>query len=435
MKKNISVLLFCLSALLSNAQSTAYLKVSNHGTMDKIERVSSGGYISLGNDSTNKILLVRWDDNFNPVWKYRFTDAAIVGYWYSVKEANDGSFYLMLTTTGHGSSASVLKFSSSGTLLWQKEYYFTFGALSAMVLSKASGTDNGFLFGGGQCAESNYIVKCDSSGNIQWQYQYSYPLASGVITCWSIITEGNNYVVSSGYNVNSLLTFRLDPLGSVIAQSAYTYPGMQILPTRLVKLNSTGGYALLGNYNNSNNNKTEFVAIYNSNLTMLSFNELTVTYTQFILTDIAAINNGQNVILDGSIYDNSIFYIATINLSNSGSLVWKHLARGNTTTSNLNVQFNGVTALGNSTVHCGAGYYEGTVVSVMDSAGNGLCNTLPFNLTNVSRTLTLQSPTINVITSLASVAPVTYSYDNSPVFNKTFYCGSLSTSVNEVEEE
>jgi hypothetical protein len=435
MKKLITFIYFCFPVVILNAVPNAYVKVADHGTIEVIHRVSSGGYITLGNDSVYKTLLVRWDDNFNPIWKYKFNDAAVVNFWFHVTEGNDGSFYLLLRTTGHTGSASVVKFSSTGTLLWQKEYYFSFGALSAMVLSKASGTDPGFIFGGGECAENNYIVKCDSSGNIEWQKQYSYPLSTGVITCWSILPEGNNYVISSGYNVNSLLTFRIDALGNILAQSAYTYTGMQIIPKRLVKLNSTGGYALLGHYNNSNNNKTQFVAIYNSNLSMLSFNELTVTYTQFTLSDIAAINNGQNLILNGDIYDNSIFYSATMNLSSSGTIVWKQLSRGNTATTNRNVEFNGMTTIGNNTVHCGHGFNEGSFICIMDSTGSGLCNTLPFNVNNVLRTLTLQAPTINPIASLASVAPVSYNYDNSPLFNQSVICGSLTTSVNEFAGE
>jgi hypothetical protein len=434
MKKTLLFLCLSFCLVAANAQSTAYFKVANTGTLMKIEKVTTGGYITLGTDSNYKLQVIRWDNNFNPVWKNKFTDANLVAGGLGMVEANDGNFFIMAISYAHTGCAWITKLSSNGAVTWQKEYYVTGGNLNSFALSKASGSDNGFVFGGGQCVLNNYLIKCDADGNIEWQQQYYYPLASGVITAWSILPEGNNYVVSSGYNANSLLTFRIDSVGAVLSHTAYTYSSMQIIPTRMVKLNSTNGYAILGNYNNSNNNQTEFLAILNSSLTLTSFNELTISgYTQFELFDITAINNGQNLILDGSIYNNSTFYIAMMNVSNTGTIAWKTLASGNSGMPILNVEFRGVTSLGNSTVHVGYGYYEGAVVSIIDSAGNGLCNTLPFNVTNVPRTLALQSSSLIPISSNAVAAAVNYTYSTSVSSTQYFYCGSLPTSVEEME--
>src|SRR6185503_19003567 len=111
-------------------------------------------------------------------------------------------------------SAMVTKFSSAGLILWQRDYYVSGGSLSAYALSKAVIGDNGFLIGGNSPLINNFIIKCDQDGNIQWQNQYYYTLASGGVTAWSILPDGNTYVVSSGYNTNSLLTFRIDMSGT-----------------------------------------------------------------------------------------------------------------------------------------------------------------------------------------------------------------------------
>jgi len=430
--KNIlfSAIILLISFSIS-AQTTAYVKVAEHGAIDHIEKLSSGGYITTGYDSLYKPQIIRWDNQFNKIWKYKFTDANITGYPQSIVEANDGNFFYMTASQENTGSTLIVKFSSTGNILWQKKYYLASGNMNSIALSKAAGTDNGFLFGGGQCTLSNYIIKCNSNGNMEWQNQYYYPLASGVITCWSIIPDGNNYIVSSGYNVNSLLTIKLDVSGNVLAHSAYTYDGMQILPTRIIKLNSTGDYAILGNYNSSNNNKTEFIAIYNSLFSLLSFNELTVTYKQFVLWDITAVNNGNNIVVNGSIVDdNDQFYAALINLSGSGSVVWKKMAEGNSSLSNKSVEFRGVVQQGNTTIHAGYGYNEGCVMAVVDVNGNGLCNDVTFNLTNVHRTLTLQSQTIAVIPATPLVASVNYT--GTPVVSsvKEVYCGSIG-SIND----
>lgn len=429
-------LLFCLaiffSAFVINAQ-TGYMKVANHGSFEKIERVSSGGYITVGFDSVYNIQVVRWNNAFTPMWKYKLTDANVNPVSLSIVEANDGSFYFMTASGEHTGSTLIIKFSSSGSILWQKIYYLTSGNMNSVCLSKAAGSDNGFLFGGGQCTLNNYVIKCDQDGNVVWQKSYYYPLSTGVITCWSIIPDGSNYVISSGYNINSLLTFKTDATGTILSESAYTYTTMQILPTRIVKLNQTGGYAILGNYNSSNNNKTEFVAIYNSSLSLLSFNELTVTYEQFTLEDITAINNGRNIVVNGGIYDASAFTQVIINLSNTGSVVWKKRAQGNTGGIN-NVEFRGITQNGNYTVNVGHGYNEGSVIAVIDTNGTGLCNDQTFNITNVNPTLTLQSAVINPITTTALSASVNYTYNSTGSFIKSNYCGNLSATENELAE-
>ncbi len=420
----LSITLFF--AIHINAQSTAYLKIANTGSIEKIEHVSTGGYITIGADSVYKSQVIRWDANFNPMWKCKFTDANIAGSPQRIVEANDGNFYYMNTSNEHSGCAFIAKLSSTGSIIWQKNYYETAGSLYSYALSKAAGTDNGFLFGGGQCSLSNYVIKCDANGNIIWQNQYLYPLSTGVITCWSIIPEANGYVVSAGYNINSLLTFKLDVNGGVTAQTAYTYSSKQILPLRMVKLNTTGGYAIVGNYNNSNDNKTEFVAFYNSALSLLSFNELTVTYTQFTLNDITAINNGKNVVVNGSVYDGSAFTTALINLSNSGNVEWKKRSQGATSMSNKNVEFRGITTNGNYTVSGGAGYYEGCVMAIVDTSGNGLCNNTQFDMQNIHPALALQSSVITV--AAANALAVAVSYTNTPVSatTKYLYCGSLS---------
>jgi hypothetical protein len=431
MKKTL--LFFCLSFCLVKAYSTttAYFKVANTGTLMKIEKVSNGGYITLGTDSNYKLQVIRWDNNFTPLWNFKFTDANMTAGFPAIVEANDGSFFMMAKSYAHSNCAAIVKLSSTGVMLWQKDYYEANGNFFSWAISRASGADNGFVVSAG----NNYLIKCDPSGNIEWQKQYYYPLTTGGITCYSILPEGNNYVVSSSYNINSLLTFRIDSVGGILSYTAYTYSSMQILPTRMVKLNSTGGYAILGNYNNSNNNQTQFLAILDNALAITSFNELTISgYTQFELHDITAINNGQNLIVDGSIYNNSAFYIATMNVSNTGTIVWKHLATGNSGMPNLNVEFQGVTSLGNSTVHVGFGYNEGAIVSIVDSAGNGLCNTLLFNVTNVPRTLALQSSTLIPITSNAVASAATYVYNTNVYTTQFFYCGNLPTGTDELTE-
>jgi hypothetical protein len=431
-QRSILTAILLIAAITGTSQNTAYLKVANKGSFEKIERLSAGGYITVGYDSAYKIQVIRYDASFVPQWKIKFDDANISPIAPQIVEANDGNFFFMTASYENTGSTLIVKLSPTGSVLWQKKYYLTSGNMNSEALSKAAAGDNGFIFGGGQCTLTNYLIKCDQDGTIEWQKQYIYPLSTGVTVCWSILPEASNYIVSSGYNINSLLTMKIDGSGNVLSHTAYTYTGMQIVPTRIVKLAQTGGYAIMGNYNSSNDNKTEFVAIYDQNMALLSFNELTVTYTQFCLWDIAPVSNGKNVVVVGSIYDGSAFTMAMIKISGSGNLVWYKRSAGNVG-SNTNVEFRGITVNGNYTISAGHGFNEGSVIAVIDSNGTGLCNDVAFSLTNVHRTLSMQSSSITPISASALSASVAYTNTNQASYNKYIYCGSLSSIENSTE--
>jgi hypothetical protein len=432
------ILFFLLIASISSSfAQTAYFKTDNSGLFNKVIRLSSG-FITYGYDANYKHEFIRWDDNFTAVWKVKVTEAtATGGVFNNIVQANDGSFYAMLLTTQNSGAVAIIKISSTGAILWQKMYYLPGNQLLlSTCLAKGAGTDNGFIFGSGQCALSNCLVKCDENGNIVWQKQYVYTLATGVITSGSILPEANGYTVSSGYNINSLLNFKIDASGSILSDKVYTYSGMQIIPMKIVKLNASNGYAIMGNYNSTNNNKTEFVAFYDNALTLTAFKELTVTYDQFKLEDITAVNNGANVVVVGSIYHSSVFYEAIINMQVTGGIVWKHRGGGNTMTTNKNVEFRGVTEWGTRIVSVGGGMNEGQVVSVMDFAGAGLCTPIAFDVTSATKTLALQNGILveaaGNVTSTAINFPTVTTMANT----KTFYCGSLPvTAVSEVRNE
>jgi hypothetical protein len=420
-----------------NSQATGFFKVANNGSFASITRLSTGEYITVGYDASFILQLVKWSPSFSPIWVKKLSDTHIYNIEPRLIESSNGNYYFMGASTEQSGSALVIKFNGSGNILWQRIYYATGGNLNSYAIARAIGNDDGFVFGGGQCVFTNYVIKCDASGNIEWQKQYYYPLSTGVIVCNSILTEEDSYVVSSGFNINSLLTFRLNNVGAVVSEKAYTYASMQIIPTKIVKLTGTNGYGILGNYNSSNNNKTQFVATLNSDLTLNRFNELTVsTYTQFRLSDIAAVNDGANIVAVGSIYNNNVFYEAILNIQHNGSIVWQKLSEGTTSTTIKNVELQSVVAIDNNyTLTVGAGYNEGAFAAIIDPNGNGFCNTLPFNVTNVSPTLSLQTSAINPVNATAVSAVVNYTITTDVSTTKSLICGALPTAIGDEKSD
>lgn len=428
-------------ALLLVLSSHAFAQISTislglGGRLSKIEKVSSGGYITTGFDSLQEQRCSRWDGSFHLLWSFKLPNTGFIPHVNNVIEANDGNFYYSVYSTVNNGSMTVFKLSSTGTLLWQKTYTgasLTF-SLYAPTIAPALGNDNGFIFGTGSCSLSNSIIKCDSNGNIVWQKSYSFPLATGVITCSSILNDGSQYVVSSSYNVKSLLTFKLDSLGNVLSHSAYKYnEPAQIFPIRIVKLNESGGYAIVCQCNNSNN-QIQYVVFLNSNLGVTSFNELTVPYQQFTLNDIAPVEKG-NVVVNGSIFDSSRFRACAIKVGQQGNVIWSKLGK----TMNESAQtfsaldFTGIVASNNqTTLHVGKGSTEGYVVVTLDTAGNGLCYETHFELTNLHRNPIQEFGNVSVFGSTAVANTANYLCANDNPYSTSLFCGTLPNAVQSI---
>nr|MBP6625578.1 hypothetical protein [Chitinophagaceae bacterium] len=432
MKQLFLCILVCIS--FKSFSQVANFSVYHNGELNKIENVSSGGYITTGKDSLQGQQCVRWGAGFNQIWSFKLPDNGFIPTSCLVIEANDGNFYLSAYSSINNGSLTVFKLSSSGVLLWQKTYTgssVNFG-LYAPTISKGAGNDKGFIFGTGSCSLSNAIIKCDENGNIVWQKSYNTPLSTGVTTCSSILTDGNQYIVSSSYNLKSFLTFKLDSLGNVLTHTAYKYnEAAQIFPLKLIKLQETSGYALIARCNNSNN-QIQYLVFFNSSLNITSFNELTVPYQEFTLFDICAVEKG-SVVINGIIFDSNKSYAPIIKVSSQGNLIWYKTAH----TANENnlfypyFEYHGLATKNNMILSVGRSMTEGSVVSMLDTAGQGICEERPLTLANVHRTLVQEFSSLSGYASTALVNTANYACTYQVPFTKTLICGTLPNTIGE----
>ncbi|MEN9339126.1 MAG: hypothetical protein RIQ62_438 [Bacteroidota bacterium] len=436
MKHILLFLALCCTAYVVKSQTT-YMSLHTSGRFDKIISVSSGGYLTSGFDSNYAHQYVRWDAGFHPIWKLKLVDTSLIPFSNVIVEANDGNFYLGASSNVNNGSFTVTKVSSTGSVLWQKRYTGSAVnySLYAPTMNKAAGSDNGFVFGTGSCSLHNVFVKCDANGNINWQKSYDYPLSSGVITCMSIVTENNGYVLSSGFNIKSVLTTRIDTSGNILNYSAYTYTWTaQLMPQKLVKMPGNNGYAMIAQTNNSNN-QIQYVAFYNNALSMTSFTELNVACQQFTLYDITPVDNGTAVVVNGSVYDSSnTFRTAAIKISNTGNVLWKRFGKNSNTASVSfqHTEFTGVVANGNRTVHVGGGLYEGPFVAILDSMGNGICNEMNFTMSALPRTLIASSDLVTAFVSNAVAINTTLNYNQQVGYTPQIFCGSTVEGITEL---
>jgi hypothetical protein len=254
--------LLCTDATQSFAQATGFISIPDptHTSYFTLARKTSAGYITLGQSGSaganHEVIL--WDANYQTVWTQSFATAAVL-IWQDVIETNDGNFIAFGGNQNHNGGCNIaIKISPAGVVLWQKEYYLTSSFLTAFCISKAAGNDDpGFVFGGGACAASNFIVRCDGNGNILWQHQYYITPSSGVETVLTITAESDSYYLG-GYigstPSNSLDAFfmKIDSAGNWITSNVINEPVLHQVPSRTIKL-STGNYAMICGYNNNPN--------------------------------------------------------------------------------------------------------------------------------------------------------------------------------------
>ncbi|MFC4721384.1 T9SS type A sorting domain-containing protein [Geojedonia litorea] len=163
-------------------------------------------------------------------------------YAYSIVQTIDGGFVMAGYTLGSnvdvtnhhgGRDFWVVKTNSSGNLQWQKALG---GAGTEVAFSIIQTSDNGYIVAGyansfdGDITESFggediWVVKLDSSGNLQWQKSYGN---SNHQRAFSIIpTSGGGYVLTGVTRIDAndtdYIVIKLDNVGNVEWQYNYSY--------------------------------------------------------------------------------------------------------------------------------------------------------------------------------------------------------------------
>ena len=206
------ILLISAFSVKINAQTYGAWKYGGPGDQSatSIVQCADGGYIAVGNtdslsDGTGDIFVLRFDSNFNLLWK-RTVGGAYGDYAVSVAQANDGGFIIAGSSSSFASPPGndldmyIVKLSATGNILWTK----TFAQLP-------SGSFD--------------------SGNSMWKAQ-----------------DGNFVVVgNTGYGGSSAIMFvKFDQMGNTISSGALGESWAQWNGVTSVFPTADGGFAIAG---------------------------------------------------------------------------------------------------------------------------------------------------------------------------------------------
>ena len=216
-------------------------------------QTNDGGYAIVGVTSSfgaggQDVWLVKTDTAGNMQWNKTYGGNS-TDYGYGVVQASDGGYAMAGYTHSFGAGGDdvwLVKTDTNGNMQWNKTFGGT-GTEWAVYLVQSS--DGGYAIpayttsaGGGFRV---YLVKTDSSGNLQWNKTYA---GTGEVAHHAIQTSDGGYALA-GFKMAAgvgFLLIKTDASGNM--QWNQTYPGAILTDAAYSVIQTNdGGYALTGN--------------------------------------------------------------------------------------------------------------------------------------------------------------------------------------------
>jgi hypothetical protein len=219
-----------------------------------IQQTSDGGYIVAGSTNSfgsgsNDFWLVKTDPNGGAQWNKTYgglyDDEA-----YSVQQTSDGGYIVCGYTSSFGEGYEdfwLVKTDSNGNMAWNKTYG---GENSEYAYSVQQTSDSGYIIAGDTYSSGAgleaWLVKTDSSGNMQWNKNYGGSLDDEAYAVQQ--TNDGGYIIAgftdSFTNNRDIWLIKTDSSGNV--EWNRTYGGEQKDEACSVQQTDDGGYMIAG---------------------------------------------------------------------------------------------------------------------------------------------------------------------------------------------
>lgn len=418
---------FCIAAaMLSIAGRAQNVGVTTYNAttiysqeFKKIVKTSDGGFLTTANTGVHG-RITKMNSGYVIQWAIQIDSMP----FFDAVETNDGNYVFLGFTYKMDyplGGVHILKTTPTGTVLFERMYYDPSNANSVIAsgIAKAAGTDNGFVFYGGNCIAMQYLAKCDANGIIQWQYSYAGSFGSGTVC--SVITEATGYTLALFTVSSTVGLLKVNALGNPMdARILQTSNGTYLYYNSLVKLNS-GDYFLWTAPTDITGAQNYTISNSFANITC---NRVSASSGQ-VTGAFATGNANDEVMLSFVSYNN--YYGGYLKVAPSGTI-----AQQKYSSSASNV----INCLGGVSLNNGSYLFNGTsnnnraMIAVVDESGNGFCSsqvtayTAQQNYSFTQTTPTLYSNAINIASATANYPSTVNTYTILNV------CGNL-TGVNE----
>jgi hypothetical protein len=276
-KKIISILLIIQTIYSFGQSSPVFATCIGNIYDDKlfdVKNTTDGGSIVTGYYNTpgngERCLISKIDNNGNIEWEKKYGGIALQDYAYSVLQTSDGYIFAGVNksnsgdiTGNHGFSwdAWVVKVNNLGNLVWQKSLGGTNAEEAKSIVQTNDGgyiiagytSSNDFDVSGNHGNRDYWVVKLNSTGNIEWQKTLG---GTGDDTANSIQqTSDGGYIVAGQTNStngdvlsnignNDFWIVKLNNLGTIQWQKTFGTTENDFLPN--IIQTSEGGYIMVG---------------------------------------------------------------------------------------------------------------------------------------------------------------------------------------------
>lgn len=195
--------------------------------------------------TTNGFSLIRLDSNYSIISSSLYTYLSVgIG---QIIPTSSNEFYLIGT---YNFNPLVIKFDSTGAILWSKSYNIP---SNGQIFADRS-SDNGLIISTGFSQSQDQmtqLIKIDSLGSVEWNKIYTIPtLRLQGISMKTIFNSG--YLISGELSLNNqtypdAFLIRIDNSGNL--QWAYKYGGLEYEHNRTIVQSYDGGYVFAGSTN------------------------------------------------------------------------------------------------------------------------------------------------------------------------------------------
>ncbi|MBI4646045.1 MAG: T9SS type A sorting domain-containing protein [Bacteroidia bacterium] len=320
----------CFCILSSYAQVTFHRTIGGAGRDEAycIKNTSDNGFIVTGytnsfGEGGNDIYVVKITDDGSFQWSktYGGIGDEIA---YSLEQTSDGGYLITGTTNSVGAGQNdifLIKTDSSGNIEWNKTYGDINGYTEEGYSVKAT-NDGGFIIAGS--VGSGLLIKVDATGNIQWNkyYQQTYTDNHFIMDVFS--TDDGNYIVAGtreggGGNTGDFLLMKLDNMGSVLWSK--TYGGSNFDGAVDFTQTDDGGYIIVGE-TYSFGNSPVYIVKTDSVGNMLWDKILDDASDIETCRSIECTSDGGYIITGGITGASGIFDAYLLKINSSGSIQW-----------------------------------------------------------------------------------------------------------------
>jgi hypothetical protein len=233
----------------------------NYDWGESVQQTADGGYIIVGvtnsfGAGSSGVYLIKTDSNGNMQWSKTFGGTRH-DRGESIQQTSDGGYIIAGYTDSFGSGGYdvyLIKTDSSGNIQWNRTLG---GGGDDKGYSVQQTSDGGYIIAGytnssGSGKRDVYLIKTDSNGNMQWSRTFG---GSGDDTGWSVYqTSDGGYIIvgvtnSFGAGRNDVYLIKTDSNGNL--QWSKTLGSSEDDVGFSVQQTDDGGYIIAGGTNSS----------------------------------------------------------------------------------------------------------------------------------------------------------------------------------------